>query len=42
MVAKALAALHTVELSKEMGFNDIILEGYALQINKAVKVPGHN
>jgi hypothetical protein len=42
VVAKALAALYTVELSKEMSFNDIILEGYALQIDNAVKVLGHN
>jgi ribonuclease HI len=31
-VAKALATLHTVETSKEMGFHDIILEGHALLV----------
>lgn len=32
IVAEALAALHAVILSKEIGFSDIILEGDALQI----------
>jgi hypothetical protein len=37
VVAEALAALHTVEFSREMGFSDIIMEGDTLQIVKTVK-----
>jgi hypothetical protein len=37
VVAEALAALHTMEFSREMGFSDIIMEGDALQIVKTVK-----
>lgn len=36
-MAEALITLHAVEFSKEMGFNDIILEGDVLQIVKTVK-----
>lgn len=41
-VAEALATLHAMELSKEIGFNDIILKGDALQIVKAIKVTFNN
>lgn len=37
-VAEALATLHAVEFSCELGFYDIIVEGDALQIVNAVKV----
>lgn len=42
VVTEALAALHAVELCKKMGFNDIILEGDAIQIVQAIKVEGNN
>lgn len=42
VVAEALAALQVVELSKEIGFNDIILKGDTLQIVNAVKAEGNN
>jgi ribonuclease HI len=41
-VAEAFAAFHAVEFCREMGFNDIILEGDALQIGMATKVEGNN
>jgi hypothetical protein len=34
---EVFAALHAVELSKEMSFNDIILEEDVLQIVNAIK-----
>jgi len=40
-VVEALAALHAVEISKWMGFHDIILEEDALQIVNAIKVTGN-
>jgi len=41
-VAEALAAVHTVEFCREIGFFDIMLEGDALQIVNAVKAMGYN
>jgi hypothetical protein len=42
VVVEALAVLHAMELSKEIGFNDIILKGDALQIVKAIKATFNN
>jgi hypothetical protein len=41
-VVEALAALQIVELSREMGLNDIILEGDALHIVTSVKAEENN
>lgn len=41
-VAKALAAWHAADFSREMGFYDRILEGDALQSVNAVKGAGKN
>jgi hypothetical protein len=42
VVAKALAALHAVKLSRELSFNDIILEWDALHIVTVIKAEGNN
>jgi hypothetical protein len=39
---KFLSVLHAVELYREMSFNDIILEGNALQIVTMIKAKGNN
>lgn len=41
-VAKALAAWHAADFSREMGFYDRILEGDALQSVNAIKGAGKN
>jgi ribonuclease HI len=41
-VAKALAAVYTVEFCKAIGFSDIILESDAFQVINAVNSRGHN
>jgi len=42
VVAEALTALHAIKLSREMGFNDIILERYAFQIVTVIKAEENN
>jgi hypothetical protein len=42
VVAEALASLHAVKLCREMGFNNSILEGDALQIVMTIKVESNN
>jgi ribonuclease HI len=41
-VVEALAALHAVEISKEMDFHDIILEGDTIQIVNVIKATNNN
>lgn len=41
-VAQALAALHTVELCRNQGFNSIILEGNSLIVVNAINRVGLN
>jgi hypothetical protein len=42
LVSEALIVFNVVDLCKELGFMNIILEGDALQIVNAVKAPGKN
>jgi len=42
VVAEALTALHAMKLSRELSFNDIILEWDALQIVTVIKAEGNN
>jgi ribonuclease HI len=42
VVAEAFAAFHAIDLCREIGFSDIILEGDALHIVNAIKTTGNN